>query len=52
MSLGSANETAYFLLLSKDLNYMGEDKCVNLERNIESIKAMLISLIVKVKSCK
>lgn len=26
ISLGSANETEYFLLLSKDLNYLSEEK--------------------------
>ncbi|MCL1933708.1 MAG: four helix bundle protein [Candidatus Azobacteroides sp.] len=52
ISLGSANETAYFLLLAKDLKYINDEKYLKLEKNIESIKAMLISLIKKVKNSK
>ena len=49
MSLGSANETSYFILLARDLNYIPkEDFCI-LENEIERIKAMLISLISRVR---
>jgi four helix bundle protein len=48
-SLGSANETSYFLLLSKDLGYISEDNYIISEDKIEMIKAMLISLIDKVR---
>lgn len=52
ISLGSANETEYFLLLSKDLNYLLAEKHIELENKINEIKAMLISLINKVRSSK
>ena len=50
ISLGSANETEYFLLLSKDLNYLAEEKYIELNDNINEVKAMLISLIGKVRT--
>lgn len=50
ISLGSSNETEYFMLLSKDLNYLQEQKYVELQQAINEIKAMLISLIQKVRS--
>jgi len=50
ISLGSSNEAEYFLLLSKDLNYLGNEKYVGLADNINEIKAMLISLIGKVRA--
>jgi len=49
IALGSANETEYLLLLSKDLNYLSEDSFKSLEERINKIKAMLISLIKKVR---
>ncbi|MBA3675717.1 MAG: four helix bundle protein [Chitinophagaceae bacterium] len=52
ISLGSANEAEYFLLLSKDLNYLSSEKHEELEEYINEIKAMLISLINKVRSSK
>ena len=52
ISLGSANETEYFLLLSKDLNYLQNDKHIELENIINEIKAILISLITKVRNSK
>jgi len=50
VALGSANEAEYFLLLSKDLKYLSENKFTELEDNINEIKAMLISLINKVRA--
>lgn len=50
VALGSANEAEYFLLLSKDLKYLPENKFPELEDNINETKAMLISLINKVRS--
>ncbi|MGQ0828597.1 MAG: four helix bundle protein [Bacteroidota bacterium] len=50
MALGSANETEYFLLLSKDLKYIKSDVHFVLEKDINEIKAMLISLISKVRN--
>ena len=48
-SLGSANETEYHLLLAKDLNYFGIEEHDILAEQINEIKAMLISLIAKVR---
>ena len=50
ISLGSANETAYLLLLSKDLNYLNDEDYKLLENNVEQIKAMLINLISKIRN--
>ncbi|WAC41911.1 four helix bundle protein [Pedobacter sp. SL55] len=50
ISLGSANETDYFLLLCRDLNYISETEFLELENTINAIKAMLINLITKVRS--
>ncbi|HEY1062977.1 MAG TPA: four helix bundle protein [Daejeonella sp.] len=50
ISLGSANETEYFLLLAKDLGYLTTDDHRLLERSINEVKAMLISLIQKIRS--
>lgn len=50
IALGSSNETEYFLILSKDLNYLPEDKFIEMERSVNEIKAMLISLIKKVRN--
>jgi four helix bundle protein len=48
-SLGSANEAEYFLLLSKDLNYLDIDNYSKLSEMINEINAMLIALINKVR---
>lgn len=50
ISLGSANEAEYFLILSKDLKYLNEKIFVTLVKTINEIKAMLIALISKVRS--
>src|SRR5258705_12822176 len=50
IALGPANEAEYFLLLSKDLKYLPEQKFLELTENINEIKAMLISLIGKVRN--
>lgn len=49
ISLGSANESEYFLILSKDLNYLKIPDFEVLSGLINEIKAMLISLIGKVR---
>jgi four helix bundle protein len=49
ISLGSAQEVEYLILLSKDLNYITEADFILLEKSIGEIKAMLISLIKKVR---
>lgn len=50
ISLGSANEAEYFLILSKDLKYLNDTSFNNLFSIINEIKAMLITLIAKVRS--
>jgi four helix bundle protein len=50
ISLGSANETEYFLILSKDLDYLTEEQYIILSNNINEVKGMLISLIGKVRN--
>ena len=52
IALGSANEAEYFILLSKDLHYLPENGYTPLADNINEIKAMLISLINKVRTTK
>jgi four helix bundle protein len=49
ISLGSSNEAEYFLLLSRDLGYIESEKFDLLNALINEIKAMLISLINKVR---
>jgi four helix bundle protein len=50
IALGSANEAEYFLLLSRDLEYLTLDEHDDLNDNINEIKAMLISLFSKVRN--
>jgi four helix bundle protein len=54
MSLGSAHELEYCLLLVKDLGYLEIDEYNQLNRKMNSIKAMLITLIkmIRVKETK
>lgn len=50
ISLGSANEAEYFILLSKDLNYITLEMYEILTKLVNEIKAMLIALITKVRN--
>ena len=50
ISLGSANEAKYFLILSRDLKYLPPLLFNDLNDSINQIKAMLISLIQKVRA--
>lgn len=50
IALASANESEYFLILSKDLSYLNEQDYETLYLLINEIKAMLISLISKVRT--
>ncbi len=50
IALGSSNEAEYYLILSKDLNYLNEQNFDDLSKIINEIKAMLISLIAKVRT--
>ncbi len=49
IALGSANESEYFLILSKDLRYLKEENYIVLYNLINEIKSMLIALINKVR---
>ena len=44
IALGSANETEYLLILSKDLKYISEDLFLDLESKINSIKSKIFKL--------
>jgi four helix bundle protein len=48
IALGSANESEYYVILSKDLNYISEEAHSKLATPINEIKAMLIALTIKV----
>ncbi len=50
ISLGSIHEVEYLLLLSFDLGYIEKDRFDLLTKEIGEVKAMLISLIRKVRS--
>jgi four helix bundle protein len=50
IALGSANECEYFLILSKDLKYLKPDLFETLFIHINEVKAMLITLIGKVRA--
>ncbi len=49
IALGSSHEVEYLLLLSKDLGFINNEIYIQLEKDINEIKAMLISLIKKVR---
>ncbi|TAJ67748.1 MAG: four helix bundle protein [Chitinophagaceae bacterium] len=50
IALGSSNESEYYLLLSKDLKYLSDEKYIALNLLINEVKARLIALINKVCS--
>lgn len=52
IALGSANESEYFLLLSKDLGYLPINDYYTINGSVNEIKAMLIALINKVRANK
>ncbi|GHV16428.1 hypothetical protein FACS1894179_11300 [Bacteroidia bacterium] len=45
IALGSLNESLYYLLLARDLNYISNEEYDKLDREADELKAMLISLI-------
>ncbi len=51
-ALGSSNEVEYLTILSHDLGYLKDDSFKEVEQKINEIRAMLISLITKVRSKK
>lgn len=48
ISMGSASELEYHLLLGRDLGFLAEEKYRPLEAQVEEIKRMLAALIRKV----
>ena len=50
ISLGSAHELEYCLLLIKDLSFISEEQYSILNEKINAIKAMIINLIKKIRS--
>jgi len=52
ISLGSANETDYFLILSRDLDYLTEEQFTILSNSINEVKEMLINLVSRVRAPK
>ena len=50
MALGSAHELEYFILLSKDLKYIPEEKFIELTEEINEIKRKLYNLSKKLKA--
>jgi four helix bundle protein len=50
IALGSANESEYFLILSKDLKYLSEESFQTLFNIINEVKGMLIGLIKKIRA--
>jgi four helix bundle protein len=50
ISLGSAHELEYCLLLTRDLGFIGEKEFSELNEMINGIKAMIINLIRKIRS--
>lgn len=49
IALGSLNEITYFVLLAKDLEYINIEEYSKLTDECNEIKAMLISLIKKIR---
>ena len=47
---GSAAELEYQLLVAKDIGYLAENECHNLELRLAGVGRMLVSLIGSVKS--
>ncbi|WP_338157227.1 four helix bundle protein [Avrilella dinanensis] len=48
IALGSALETEYLLILSKDLTYIDESVFVNLEKKVNIIKSKIYNLKSKI----
>jgi four helix bundle protein len=48
-ALGSSNEVDYLVLLSHDLGYLEDDIYKKLDTQVNEVKAMLISLVIKVR---
>ena len=49
IALGSSNEVEYLTFLSHELGYIKDDSFNNLELQVNEVKAMLITLIIRVR---
>ena len=50
IALGSASESEYLIILSKDLNYLDESKFIDFESKINTIKSKIYKLKEKLSS--
>lgn len=50
ISLGSAHELEYCLLLSKDLAFINEELYIIMDEKVNGVKAMIINLIRKIRT--
>ena len=50
ISKGELNEAGYFLLLSKDLEYLKKEKYYELKTKLNRIEMMLMGLIISLKN--
>ena len=50
ISKAELNEARYFLLLSKDLNYLMQEKYIELKMKLDRIEMMLMGLIKSLKN--
>ena len=50
ISMGSASELEYLILLAKDLNYISDDSYSDLSNRVIEVKRMLTSFIKKLKA--
>ena len=49
IALGSSHEVEYLAFLSHELGYIKDDHYKNLNSQVNEVKAMLISLVIKVR---
>lgn len=49
IALGSLNESIYYILLAKELDYLKDEDYLMLEREMNELKAMLIAFISAVR---
>ncbi|MDR1502379.1 MAG: four helix bundle protein [Prevotella sp.] len=49
IALGSLNESSYYILLAKELGYLNDDDYTILDKEVNGLKAMLITFINTVR---
>jgi four helix bundle protein len=49
IALGSSNEVEYLIFLSHELGYLNDESYKSLDKQVNEVKAMLISLVTKVR---